>query len=59
MLQGFNIPKAYIATQGPKPKTVYDFWRMVWQENVKHIVMVANVIEGGKVSQMSFGSKAN
>lgn len=44
------MPKAYIATQGPKPKTVNDFWRMVWQENAKYIVMVANVNENGKVS---------
>lgn len=44
------MPKAYIATQGPKRNTVNDFWRMVWQENVKYIVMVANVDENGKVS---------
>lgn len=48
-LQGYKTPKAYIATQGPKPSTVNDFWRMIWQENIRYIVMVANVIEGGKV----------
>ena len=28
--------------------TVVDFWRLVWQEHPQIIVMVANLIEGGK-----------
>lgn len=34
---------------GPKPKTVGDFWEMVWQENVFVITMVTNLKEGKKV----------
>lgn len=48
-LQGYNTAKAYIATQGPKSNTVCDFWRMIWQENVQHIIMVANIYEEKKV----------
>jgi protein tyrosine phosphatase len=48
-VQGYKRPKTYIATQGPKPQTVDDFWRMVWHEKVLLIVMVANVTENGKV----------
>ncbi|XP_031348305.1 receptor-type tyrosine-protein phosphatase delta-like isoform X2 [Photinus pyralis] len=47
-IEGYKTSNGYIATQGPKPTTVVDFWRMIWQENVNYIVMLANVIEGGK-----------
>ncbi|XP_059477251.1 uncharacterized protein LOC132197748 [Neocloeon triangulifer] len=47
-IDGYKKDKAYIATQGPKPNTLVDFWRMVWQEQVSLIVMVANLVETGK-----------
>ncbi|KAI6650928.1 Tyrosine-protein phosphatase non-receptor type 11-like isoform X2 [Oopsacas minuta] len=40
--------KAYIATQGCLPHTVIDFWRMLWQDNTRVIVMTCNEIERGK-----------
>jgi len=40
--------KVYIATQGPLPNTVNDFWWMVWQEKSDCIVMVTKEIERGK-----------
>ncbi|XP_062577808.1 receptor-type tyrosine-protein phosphatase epsilon-like [Saccostrea cucullata] len=40
--------RRYIASQGPKPNTVADHWLMIWQENVTVIIMLTNLVEGGK-----------
>ena len=33
---------------GPIPKTVGDFWHMVWQEKVQFIVMLTKLVEERK-----------
>ncbi|XP_077411182.1 receptor-type tyrosine-protein phosphatase mu-like [Vanacampus margaritifer] len=48
-VDGYHRPNHYIATQGPMQETMYDFWRMVWQENTAAIVMVTNLVEVGRV----------
>ena len=35
----------FLDNTGPLPKTVVDFWRMVWQERSQTIVMLANLVE--------------
>ncbi|XP_025107933.1 tyrosine-protein phosphatase non-receptor type 3-like [Pomacea canaliculata] len=47
-IQGYQDRNTYIATQGPRDNTVSDFWRMVWQEQITQIVMLANISEGGQ-----------
>lgn len=41
--------KLYIATQGCLSSTVYQFWSMVWQEDVRIIIMTTKEVERGKV----------
>lgn len=48
--QGYDgKEKVYIATQGPMPNTVADFWEMVWQEEVALIVMLTQLRESKEV----------
>lgn len=39
-MKGFWKSQAYIATQYPLEETTQDFWRMVWQENCRSLVML-------------------
>ncbi|CAB1350927.1 unnamed protein product, partial [Coregonus sp. 'balchen'] len=34
---------------GPKQEMIYDFWRMVWQENCFSIVMITKLVEVGRM----------
>lgn len=50
--------KRYIATQGPLPTTFNDFWNVVWQQDVRVIVMLTAEQEGGQVKAHNYwGSK--
>ncbi|KAI5632953.1 protein-tyrosine phosphatase domain-containing protein [Phthorimaea operculella] len=41
--------KLYIATQGCLSTTIYQFWSMIWQEDVRIIIMTTKEMERGKV----------
>ncbi|KAG8232560.1 hypothetical protein J437_LFUL008698, partial [Ladona fulva] len=47
-IKGASGSPAYIASQGPLPHTVNDFWRMVVECEVQVIVMACNEEESGK-----------
>ena len=37
---------------GPVDPYLPDFWRMVWEQKSTLIIMMANVMEGGKVDKI-------
>ncbi|XP_064393132.1 uncharacterized protein LOC135340597 isoform X2 [Halichondria panicea] len=48
-VDGYKKPKKFIATQGPLPRTLVDFWRLMWQERPPIIVMLTNLEENNKI----------
>uniref|UniRef100_A0A8C7XEE6 protein-tyrosine-phosphatase n=1 Tax=Oryzias sinensis TaxID=183150 RepID=A0A8C7XEE6_9TELE len=49
-IDGYRRQNAYIATQGPLPETLADFWRMVWEQKTYTIVMMTRLEEKSRVS---------
>ena len=48
-MQGHNHrQREYIAAQGPLPGTKDDFWRMVWEQNSRNVVMLTQCVERGE-----------
>uniref|UniRef100_A0A8C7E9H7 protein-tyrosine-phosphatase n=1 Tax=Nothoprocta perdicaria TaxID=30464 RepID=A0A8C7E9H7_NOTPE len=48
-MPGYTSQQEFIATQGPLKKTIEDFWRLVWEQNVRNIVMLTVCMENGRV----------
>ncbi|XP_015755643.1 PREDICTED: receptor-type tyrosine-protein phosphatase epsilon-like [Acropora digitifera] len=48
-IDGYDHPFKFIATQGPVANTFGDFWRTVWEQGVCVVIMVTNIVEGGRV----------
>ena len=47
--QGFQSLDEYIAAQAPLPTTMTDFWKMVFEQRSGVIVMLADLVEDGRV----------
>ncbi|KAM4739996.1 protein tyrosine phosphatase receptor type Fa, partial [Anableps anableps] len=48
-IDGYRKQNAYIATQGPLPETISDFWRMVWEQRTSTIVMMTCLEEKSRM----------
>ncbi|NWJ09801.1 PTPRV phosphatase, partial [Crypturellus undulatus] len=48
-IPGYTSQQEFIASQGPLKKTIEDFWRLVWEQNVCNIIMLTVCMENGRV----------
>uniref|UniRef100_W5NHK9 Phosphatidylinositol phosphatase PTPRQ n=1 Tax=Lepisosteus oculatus TaxID=7918 RepID=W5NHK9_LEPOC len=48
-VSGYLCPNEFIATQGPLPGTVADFWRMIWETRTRTIAMLTQCFEKGRI----------
>ena len=46
--------RKYIATQAPVPQTFDDFWRVIWEQDARIIVMLTAESEGGQVKSHAY-----
>ncbi|CAI4231718.1 unnamed protein product [Auanema sp. JU1783] len=44
-VNGWDMRKKFIAAQAPLENTLDDFWRMIWEQDCRVVVMVANLLE--------------
>uniref|UniRef100_H3C4K7 protein-tyrosine-phosphatase n=1 Tax=Tetraodon nigroviridis TaxID=99883 RepID=H3C4K7_TETNG len=54
-IRGVFSSTEYIATQGPLPHTLLDFFRMLWEYNAEVVIMACREFEMGKLSEESRG----
>uniref|UniRef100_A0A4W3IS38 Protein tyrosine phosphatase receptor type Q n=1 Tax=Callorhinchus milii TaxID=7868 RepID=A0A4W3IS38_CALMI len=52
-VSGYLCPNEFIASQGPLPGTVADFWRMIWETSSKSIIMLTQCFEKGRVTNLT------
>ena len=48
IVMGYKERKKFVCAQGPMEGTVFDFWRMAWEQRVEIIVMLTNIEEYNK-----------
>ncbi|XP_077969700.1 uncharacterized protein LOC120330702 isoform X2 [Styela clava] len=56
-IDGYNFPNKFIATQGPKPNTIADFWRMIWEKDCYIIAVLTRLTENKKVKCAEYWSE--
>ncbi|OKL61980.1 hypothetical protein UA08_02682 [Talaromyces atroroseus] len=51
--------KSYIATQAPIPDTFDDFWRVIWEQDVRVIVALTAEVERGQIKCHPYWNKSS
>ncbi|EIW70551.1 hypothetical protein M231_07763 [Tremella mesenterica] len=58
-VQPRGTTRRYIATQGPLDATICDFWTLVWEQDVRVIVMITKQYEGGLMKCGNYWNSEN
>ncbi|XP_062712095.1 phosphatidylinositol phosphatase PTPRQ [Aedes albopictus] len=58
-IDGYKYHREYIATQGPKKETCFDFWRMILQYEVETIVMLTQTVENDRIKCYQYFPRFN
>ena len=58
-IDGYNKDRAFIAAQAPAEEYVGDWWRMIWESDVRTIVMLTKLIEVMRVKCCQYWSESN
>ena len=58
-VDSYQHKNSFIATQAPLECTIKDFWKMVWEQNSKTIVVLCKQYEKGEVKQTFRNSPKN
>ncbi|XP_053400714.1 multiple epidermal growth factor-like domains protein 10 [Mercenaria mercenaria] len=53
-IKGQRKDQAYIAAQGPVSENVNEFWRMIWEIDVRTVIIVTNFAENGKMKCIQY-----
>lgn len=53
-IKGYEGKKIFIASQAPLDNTINDFWKMIWEQDVKIVIMVANMQERGRKQAVKY-----
>nr|XP_047146171.1 uncharacterized protein LOC105847048 isoform X2 [Hydra vulgaris] len=58
-IPSYSKKVTYIATQAPKNETIVDFWRMIFQEKPKAVIMLTNLVENDKIKSAQYWPESN
>ncbi|CAG2121279.1 unnamed protein product, partial [Medioppia subpectinata] len=56
-VEGYKRRKVFICAQGPTQKTVNDFWRMIYEQKCRVIVMLTGIEEQGRIKCSQYWSE--
>jgi hypothetical protein len=58
-LQGQQVRKSHLAGKVPEPDQFALFWKLIWNENITHIILLDNCYDGDEVIAHIAGSNSS